>query len=609
MKKIEKTKENIGVSGLDSQTRKKLFNEFVEAGGEIIKEKDDRGLSDYDRDLQIRYKRQLENLRNQQSAQDNARSELRKQSGSTLQSGKQKNPAASTQNYRELSSFQLFFQRINIKFRLFFMKVTDLSGYYFIPDFLRNFDETYKSALISMQITYFSIFKQNLRTGHRIIDSLDKMHPIYFELIDLLSNVFDRTISNQILEHFYNFQDVPQETTELQGPFTELFSKLFPLYQYKELIMTGLERALTLQMRIEKKKFTFFSAGKKKIKNDINIIFNKLYPRLYWLMCRYEGRIFWSDKDIKDNIAIPPEFFTGKRKKTNQNDYQYSFSENTLSKENTIEEELKEDIPEAVETGLELMKRTDPEKSQDFLLRNKVFKSINKNDTIFTVNLLFNEFEREYSFILTTNKIKFNTISRSYENQDFKTRFINIYNEIGKCKNRLKDYAVILDAFEKLKSEQPISSTQYIEYSNRLTALEKEKNQTGSEARGYIRSFMEKLSKELKVLIDDMELAGNIVANPQDVIYFESEIEGDKILNEKSVIDAITYTYNFSSAFVYRLSQDGDLTGRIDSENLDGQEKNKQNSGEKTVSAESNKPADKTNAKKKNILKELDDLL
>ncbi len=613
MKKIDKTKENIGVSGLDVQTRKKLFKDFIEAGGEVIKEKEEH---DYDRDLQRRYKLQLEHLRKQQRySQDNANAEGKKTPGRQLQTEKPKNDISGTARYNKGSGrVQLFFQRIRIRFRLLFMKVTDFSGYYFTINFLRNFDDTYKSSLISMQITFFNLFKQNLRNGQRITDSLDNMHPIYFELIELLSNVFDRTISNQILEHYYNFQDVPQETRELQGPLTEVFIKLQPLYHYRELIVTGLERAVALKTRMEKKKFTFFSANKKKIKNDIYVIFNKLYPRIFWLMCWYEGRIFLSDKDIIETIVIPIENTPGRRKIYEPKSLEYSFSDDLFSKDNRKEEkekdkEQEDNVPDEVKKGLELMQTIDTEKNHEIILKNRIFKSINKNDKVFMAGLLLDEFDREYSFILTTNKIKYNLIARSAENLDYKSTFTNIYNEIGKCKNRLKDYAGILNAFEKLKKERPISSTQFIEYSNRLSALEKEKNQAGFEARGYIRAFMYKLCKELKILIDNMEKSGNIVANPQDIIIFESEIEGDKKLNAKNVNEAIKYTYYYSSAFNYRLSTGGDLSGDINS----GEQATVGHGGpsgpDKNTEQAKEAVKNKKNSKNKTILKELDDLL
>ncbi|MBN2401906.1 MAG: hypothetical protein JXN64_05865 [Spirochaetes bacterium] len=617
MKKVEKTKQNIGVTSLDEHTRKKLFNEFVEAGGEVINEKEERKLSDFDRDLQKRFRNRLEAEKKQNKFQYTDINAQKKTSPKYPLETKEKiKPASQSFNINEISQFRLILQRFRIRLRLFLMNVADFTGYYFMPKFIKKYDEEYNPCLLSMQTIYFNIFKQNMRNGQRIIDSLDKIHPVYFELIELLSNVYDRTTSNEILEHFYNFPDVPQEIKELREPFTKIFRKLYPLNQHKDLILIALDRALKLQNRLEKEKFTFFTSNKRKVKNNIYIIFNKLYPRLYWLMCCYEKRIFISDKDIEDTISIFPEDMPGKRKKSPPKTFDLQFDDNLSFKDDGKEkaEDQNEVIPDPVQKGLELMSKIDIEKSGEIYTKNRIFKNVNTKDKIYIANLLFNEFDIEFSFILTTNKIKYNTIFKSSDNLDFKNKFANIYNEIGKCKNRLLDYANTLAAFDKLKSEKPISSTQFIEYSNRLSALNKEKNHIAAEARAQIKMFMEKLCRELKTLIDDMNSGKNIVVNPEDIISFETAIEGDKIINNKNVCEAIDCAYNYAMAFIYRLSLEGDLCGNP--EFNEGEEtifdsnllKEKQEIKERPP-VEERMIKNNQKQKKDSILKELDDLL
>ncbi len=619
MKKIEKTKQNIGVSSLDEAERKKLFNEFIEAGGEIITEKEERRLSEFEHDLQIRNRIKLESEKNKNKNRYPDPDTQNKPVVKSQTGSKQKNKSVQTINIYEVSRFRLMIQRIIIRSRLFFMNVTDFSGYYFTLNFLRKFDDEYNPCLLSMQTTFFNLFKQNIRNGQRIIDSLDKIHPVYFETIELLSNLFDRTISNEILEHYNNFPDVPQETKELRELLTKIFRKLFPLSRYKDLILTGMERALTLQTRLEKKKFTFFHANKRKVKNNLYIIFNKLYPRLLWLMCSYEKRIFLSDGDIEETISIPPEYMPGRRKRSAPKTFDMS-SINNLSL-NGAEKQEKEKpgepkaaFPDPVKQGLDLMCKINMEKCSEIFIKNRLFKSLNLRDKIFVTGLLLNEFDREFSFILTTNKIKYNTIFKSTDNIDYKNKFANIYNEIGKCKNRFLGYAEAVAAYDKLKLEKPISSTQYIEYSNRLSALNKEKNQVGSEARFHAKIFMEKLCKELKTLVDDNYKTRDIIINPDDILTFETAIEGEKILNQKKIYEAVNYAYNYASAFIYRLSLDGDLSGGT--EYADGEEtifdsgifkesqQLKENSGIKEDILK-----EKETPKKQNILKELDDLM
>jgi hypothetical protein len=619
MKKIDKTKQNIGVSSLDEITRKKLFNEFIEAGGEVITEKEEQRLNDFDRDLQRRNKIKLEAEKNKNKFQYSYANAQKKSTVKYQPEAKQKYKSKGPLNINEISQFRLMMQRFIIRFRLFFMNVADFTGYYFTLNFLKKIDEEYNPCLLSMQTTYFNIFKQNIRNGQRIIDSLDKIHPVYFETIELLSNIFDRTTSNEILEHYYNFPDVPQESKELREPLTRLFRKLYPLSLYKDLILTGMERALTIQTRIEKKKFTFFNANKRKIKNNLYIIFNKLYPRLLWLMCSYEKRIFLTDRDIEETISILPEDMPGRRKRNAPKTFDMS-SINNLSlkdlekQEKEKAEKEKGNFPDQVKNGLDIMSKINLEKSSEIYFKNRLFKSINLKDKIFITSLLFTEFDKEFSFILTTNKIKYNTIFKSTDNLDYKNKFANIYNEIGKCKNRFTDYANAVAAYDKLIREKPISSTQYIEYSNRVSAMDKEKNQIGSDARFQVKIFMEKLCKELKTLIDDINKTRDIIINPDDVLTFETAIEGEKIVNHKNIYEAINFTYNYALAFIYRLSLDGDLSGSM--EFADGEEtifnsgifKESQQSKD-NIPIEENVLKEKGIQKKQTILKELDDLM
>jgi hypothetical protein len=619
MKKIEKTKQNIGVSSLNEAERKKLFNDFVEAGGEVITEKEERILKDFDRDLQRRYKIRIEEEKNRNKNLYTNANSSKKQAEKYQTGQRQKNKSIQVINVSEISQFRLMLQRFIIRFRLFFMNVTEFTGYYFTLNFLKKFDEEFNPCLLSMQTTYFNLFKQNIRNGQRIIDSLDKIHPVYFETIELLSSVFDRTVSNEILEHYYNFPDVPQETKELRELLTKIFRKLYPLSRYKDLILTGMERALILQTRFEKKKFTFFHANKRKVKNNLYITFNKLYPRLLWLMCSYEKRIFLTDTDIEETISIPPEYMPGRRKRNAPKSFDMSLINNLSLKdmdkqEKEKSEEQKPVFPDPVIQGLDIMCRINLEKCSESYIKNRLSKSVNLRDKIFIIGLLFNEFDREFSFILTTNKIKYNTIYKSTDNLDYKTKFANIYNEIGKCKNRFLDYAGAVAAYDKLKLEKPISNTQYIEYSNRLSALDKEKNQIGSDARFQTKNYMEKLCKELKTLIEDTTRAKDIVINPEDILNFETAIEGEKILNNKKIYEALNCTYNYAMAFIYRLSLDGDLSGGM--EFTDGEEtifdtsifKENQQVKENTK-IEENILKEKEPSKKQNILKELDDLM
>ena len=172
-----------------------------------------------------------------------------------------------------------------------------------------------------------------------------------------------------------------------------------------------------------------------------------------------------------------------------------------------------------------------------------------------------------------------------------------------KSHEALKNYAHELSQYEKARKERPVGNTQYIEYTKKLELINKKKNVTGKMARMTVKAYMEKVAEEMKVLIDDMTQTQKLIANPQDVLDFNTVIEGDKKINGMKIYEAISAVYNFSSAFSYRLSEAGDLSGSNEmiDEPLPRMDEEEKNSSEQKKAKES--------AENKTILDELDDML
>ena len=521
----DKTKDNIGVYKLDERTRKELFKKFIDAGGEVVKEKRRRGFTDFDRDKQKVYRYQIEKHAKREKTPKPLKS---KDTIITIPEPVKAKPA----KRKMAGPIRLFFERFYIRLRLYLMRVTDFYGYYLNPKFLEKFDLEYKMSLIDMQMVFIDIFKQNFKTAKRIIDKLDDITPIYFELIEMISEVFDRTIINHIVEHFLNFPDIPQRVEEIKEPIMAIFKKIYPLYPYQKYLSRAFERSIDLQMKIEKGRSYVYAAKRKKIRNNLYIIFNKLFQRLYWLLCLFEGRIIsLMDLEIEEVLSISRDDKPGRRQKVvGIKEIELPLIEKVT--EEKVEKE-KEVIPVEVKKGLELMYKLNLNQLRERYDRDGIFRYVNETDKILITNLLFKELEEEYSFVLTTNKINYNTISTSGRKLDYKMRLSDLYNELRKCNDSINEYADVLATFEKVRQEKPIGSTQYIEYSNKLTDIERKKNHTGRNARMVVKAFLEKLCDELKVLIDDMEDSQKIIANPQDQIIFELAVEGDKKLNRK----------------------------------------------------------------------------
>ncbi len=561
MKSIEKTKENIGVSELDERTRKYLFNKFIDAGGRVIEDRKKTPLSEFDREKQKKYLHQIEKQKKSRSEKTIKQKKL--EEAARIQTA--------SRLYREIKRdhgrFLLFIEKFLINLRLFFMRVLEFNGYFLNTKFLRDFDDIYKNSLNDIQLLFIDIFQQNQKTGSKITASMDRIDPVYFELCQLTADAFNRTVIIKMLEHYINYPNIPQQSFEIMEPVVTILKKLSPLYQYKEHIEYAYEKAITLQIQYENDWSTNYWEKIKSARENIYTIFYRLYPKLYWLLCHFEGKII--EPDLIDNVvAVTPEDRPGGREKERRNIvFEMPYIEKPATEEAAeaaAEETRGESVNDPVILGLNIIKQLDYKNIRAEYDKNGLFKNINDNDKILIIYLLFLEFDREYSFILTTNKIRFNIVTSGAEKRDCKTDLITIYTYISKCYDRFREYAQTMNTYKKLSEEKPISSAHYIEYTNRLTALEKELVHASNEVRIHAKLFLERLSMELKYIIDDMATHQNIISNQDDELVFEREVEGDKKLNGRKISEAFAAAFNFVSGFLYRLGPDGDLAHGIE---------------------------------------------
>ncbi len=609
MSKIDNTRDNVKITDLDEKSRKDLFNRFVDAGGEVIKENKKRGFTEFDREKQKQYRQRLEEHgKKKRTSPATKTTDNRKKAPS----GQEKKKI--TQSQTPPSFIDRIITRWSIRLHLYFMRVTDFSTIYFNPHFLSQLNHEYKSALLELQLEYLDVFSKNQKTGNAIIQKLDNLNPLYFELIEMAAGVFDRTMINDILEHSISMPDVPQRVSDLKRPLIELYRKLYILYPYHQLIHSSLEKALELRMKIEKGKSSTYSAHRKRIKNSLYILYVKLFPRLHWLFCHYNNSIIdLTDPALAMVLNITDDERPGKREKYNPPTFNVptaapSEQVDTSGEESSSEEE-QDILPENVTRGLQLMNRYSMEELRTKFDPRKQLEHISSDDKILFASLLFHVFDHNYSFILTTSKIKFETQFTPDGKIDYRSRLTDLYNEMRKVNSAYENYLHILQAYEKTRKERPQSNEHYIEYTKRLNMLEKKRNNEGRQTRMLIKSVMEKISEQFRFLIDDMEGQNRVISNPQEVLDFDLDIEDKKNLQGKKIYQVIYEAYCFATAFIYRLSESGDLHGELE---FSGDEKPiiTENASEKKSKPDQNedgtagKPEDESS-----ILEELDDLI
>lgn len=607
MSRIDKTRDNLKVESLDNNQRKELFTKFVKAGGQVVHEKRPKTIK-IDRNKQ----RELQQRLDAHHAQAKIRPTESVQAFS-----RQNKPA---QKQSDANGMHILFSRI----RLFFMGVSSFSGIYFKRKFLELFKVEFNPAMIELQMIFLDLFKQKPIIGHQIVDQLDNLRPLYYELIEMTADIYSPAVSVQMIGKYSSMPTNKYHVFDNRVPVLEYFKRLYVLHQHVDLINFAFDRAIELQEKMERGKSSVYAAKRKKVKNSLYIIFNKMFPRLYWLFNLMQGEIIelTEIKRIDDILGIKSHMRPGTRT-ANQISSRFNDFKPEPKKEEKVEPAVEQKkaepvLPDEVKKGFELMRTIDYKRLRNELITDDLLLSISDTDKIMTTYLLFLEFDREYSFVLTTYKIKFTPAYSIRGKSDYRMRLTDLYNKLRPCIDGLKLYFEAFDIYEKARADKPTSNDQYFKYAQHLTELERQKKTAGTTARNVIISVMDNLTDEFHTLIEDMDFKHEIVLNPQDLIEFDSALERDRKLNGKKVYECIILANAFASAFSYRLSPGGDLYGsseqaqeaevvespKVESEVTDTESDNTsgQSSPQDTEKVDAGK-------KDKSILGELDDFL
>ena len=269
MKEIDKTKENIKVNQLDDSQRKKLFQQFVDAGGQVQTERQARRSLMIDRNKQKDHQKKLDDHYSRSKKSVNSQ----KATNTT---------AEALQSDIHNRSEGIPFEKFRIRMRLRFQGITRFNTLFYKNRFLTNMNLKYKPALMELQNAYLALFKQNPGRGKQIIMRLDKISPVYYELLQKTGDIYDPIDLRELTENIANFPDVPRQLAELKSLFNSIFRKMYIIKSYENTISNAFDKAIDICHNVSDDK-EFIQLNKRNIRNALYIVFYVLYPRLQLL--------------------------------------------------------------------------------------------------------------------------------------------------------------------------------------------------------------------------------------------------------------------------------------------------------------------------------------
>lgn len=581
---IDKTRDNIGSKNLDDHARKELLDKFVQAGGEVINEREERRK----RALSIDREQQKSMLQKQEQRKKDRQQEQKSKTGANSSSIAAKNSSSAGK-----ATQGSMWERLRISFLCWIKGGCILTGDSLSPKFIKDFEGEFNNIISNLNLLYIELIQGNPQHAETIIEYLDSHNPIYFELLEKAGQIYDKHELTPFMETAHRYGSQPIPIHRLEQYILALFTKLYILYNHISQLNSAIELATKKMAELDPKRQSMFNKRRKKALSDVQTLYLNFFPTFYYIVLKIKKRMIpLSGEAMTSALAIPLDQFPGQRggipdpandkesssenkdeanKKENgqqegeEQDEQQDEQDEKQSKDKDKQEKIKEeDLPKPVGIGLKMMR---PLKIDN--LRKKVdsksyyYNDLADNDKAFLSYLLYKEFDREYTFVLTTNKIK---LAADYSGGT-KTDYRQMLNDLFQISHDVEDeFASYTKAAEELKEHRSNKPSQagYIQHSKRTTELENRRLQSARALRNTLKDMMEKVAETLEVLIKDCRKEGKIVENPKEIIQFEEGIEGKRKLNGQSVLNVLQYTYAYARAFAFRLSdQGGDLYGGI----------------------------------------------
>lgn len=578
---FDDTRDAIGVDGLSDAERKNMLKTFQDAGGQVLKEgfKKDKpaegsgtgskrggsggfgGPEDDALDSSSKGFRKGKAELTPEELAEKAEQEKKQ----AIEKAKKKMTGGLAQVIMKVTGL--------------FKGITPFSGGSISASFLSFLVLELKESLVHINQCGDDLFLKDQGLGQRLLRHLDDSSPLYLEAMDYAHNLHKKL-------DFSPLDTFRSENANGDAPFSavedaikEMYVKLYYLAPFGHSLRKGHIMAIEMFKQLghaEGQLLARIEIHKKNIQKAHSIIFDNAIPKLFNLVClidktKYPPGSPYFEKKLKIESGrklgrrnIGDETVFGHPGISHSADEHLEASgpdgETGDDSSGPAEPENPVLATEEYKYGISLMKIIEPpalKKKVDSMNQEGVPKL---NDKAYLAYLYLMEFDKEYSFVLTSNQIEYAVDYSGRNRRDIKRELVDLYDQTRSITNCYEKYVTALKEKQSIDQEGGVPSVAKTQLQDKSAAA------VDSEARNMrtlIRKFLQEVITELSEMIADMQKGDNkLVLAPDKKVVFNPSIEGKKRLNKKSVKECISDSYCYAVALHERVKT-GDLFGGI----------------------------------------------
>ena len=579
MEDIEKTRDRLKLDDIEEEDRRDLFHKFVDAGGEVLSDRKKANQSHSNNSANSFSNSSKKNtfVNNGNSNRSDIKPKREPQFTNKQTAYETVEKPKSNEEALTIKKNKPLFYDTKLWFNAFASGVITLFGGKINPKFLNFIDKNVISALLEMDTLIFNALNP---MGINDADSKNKRDKIIarfaeeledVELLERIKDQYDEKVYKNLLKPYKDL-DSSVVAINYASELKSMFRPLYVLHLYVSRIKSVGEKAMMSYAVIDNMSKGIVNSRISAFKRATDLIYSRYYPKLLILL-KYASKErletiedFNNFFDIKDADILG--YYT-KLRLTNQklNDIKIEEAKENIGKK---EKEEEEKLNKIESIGVKLIEKNVSFKKADNNIEYETdpFYTVEENDKIYRIKVLIDFLDREYSILFVSNKVKYNSVYDNLVRTDYKADFNNIFLSLSDINSRFNEYSDICKSILKIEQDEGMRFEQRV---SMLSERNGQRAYIAKNLKSTVDSIISPFKRKLDKLLLDKEEREKIIANPNDILTFFTDIGYKKRVQGYNVLKALTEAYYFVSGFNYLINE-GELSGAgllIDKEDSD----------------------------------------
>ncbi|MEI0580960.1 hypothetical protein [Brachyspira pilosicoli] len=556
---IDNTRNRLKLDNLHEDDRRNLFNKFVDAGGEVITNRKKQSSPDYSsKKTAPSYNKPKNNYSNTTPRGNYVYT-------NTAPKKEKPNNAVAVKKQKSIFlNFKLWLDALSNKTITFF-------GGNVHNKFLGFMDKNVISAFLEMDTLIFNALNP---IDDNSLEPKSKKEKILaqfsndledIELLERIKDQYDENIYKTFLRQYKDLHS-PTQARSYVNELKAMFRPLYILHAYSSKLKLAGEKALIAYSIVDNISKGVINPRISNFKKDVDLIYSKYYPKLLSLLQYASKEKLETLSEINNFLDITETDIVGyytklkKERELKQKEEITKQQKEEIKDTKTSEDNEEEKLMKIESIGVKLIEKVVSFRKADnnIEIEGDPFFQVSDDDKIYRIKVLLDFLDREYSVLFVSNKVKYNLIYDNLVRTDYKSDFNNIFLSLSDSNSRFLEYS------DMCKNALKIEQDTTMRFEQRVSMLAEKNGQisyTAKNLKSHIVSIISSLKKKLdKLLLDKIERE-RIIANPNDILTFFTDVSGSKKrIQGYNVLKALTEAYYFVSGFYYLITS-GELSG------------------------------------------------